>query len=171
MKISTWMGRSIASFLAVLMLFSLGDPAARAQQAPAQVTEPQGTAAPVSPEPSRPKEELAANESVAASSIPDAPTPQTEQSNAPAASQSGTAPAKTSPPADPPQQETRPLGTAAAPETKPTGVTGSRPAGAVIAPAKQRRAHAILISVGLLAGAGIAIGSVAALSKGSPSRP
>jgi hypothetical protein len=63
------------------------------------------------------------------------------------------------------------LGTAAAPYTKPTGVTGSRPAGAVIAPAKQRRVRAILISVGVVAAAGIAIGAVAGLSHASPSRP
>lgn len=67
--------------------------------------------------------------------------------------------------------EERPLGTAAAPYTKPTGVTGSRPAGAVIAPAKQRRVRAILISVGVVAAAGIAIGAVAGLSHASPSRP
>jgi hypothetical protein len=76
--------------------------------------------------------------------------------------------------AGPPQQSgenARPLGTAAAPYTRPTGVTGSRPAGAVIAPAKQRRIRTILISVGVIAAAGIAVGTVAALSHGSPSRP
>ena len=65
----------------------------------------------------------------------------------------------------------RPLGVAAAPYTKPTGVTGSRPAGAAIAPARQRRIRRILISVGAVVGAGIAIGTVAALSHSSPSRP
>jgi len=67
--------------------------------------------------------------------------------------------------------DVKPLGTAAAPYTRPTGVTGSRPAGAVIAPAKQRRIRIILISVGVIAAAGIAVGTVAALSNGSPSRP
>jgi hypothetical protein len=51
------------------------------------------------------------------------------------------------------------------------GVAASRPAGAAIAPAKQRRVRTILISLGVIAGAGIAVGSVAALSHGSPSRP
>jgi hypothetical protein len=65
----------------------------------------------------------------------------------------------------------QPVGTAAAPLEKPSGVAASRPAGAVIAPAKQRRARAILIRVGIVVGAAVAIGTVVALSKGSPSRP
>jgi hypothetical protein len=77
-------------------------------------------------------------------------------------------------PAAPPQQSTepqQPVGTAAAPYEKPTGVPGSRPAGAAIAPAKQRRVRAIVISIGLiLAGAG-AVGAVVGLSKASHSQP
>ena len=73
-----------------------------------------------------------------------------------------------------PQPEPRPkepLGTAAA-ETVPTmGVAASRPAGAALAPAKQRRVRTILIRVGALLGAGAAIGATVALSEGSPSRP
>ena len=64
-----------------------------------------------------------------------------------------------------------PVGTAAAPYEKPTGVAASRPAGAVIAPAKQRRARYILIRVGVIVGVGVAVGTVAALSHASPSRP
>jgi len=64
-----------------------------------------------------------------------------------------------------------PVGTAAAPYEKPTGVPGSRPAGAAIAPAKQRRVRAIVISLAvILAGAG-AIGAVAGMSKASHSQP
>jgi anti-anti-sigma factor len=71
-----------------------------------------------------------------------------------------------------PQNGTQePLGTAAATFVKTTGVAASRPAGAAIAPAKQRRARSILIKVGVIAGAGIAIGTVVALSTASPSRP
>jgi hypothetical protein len=65
----------------------------------------------------------------------------------------------------------KPVGTAAAPYQRTTGVTASRPAGAVIAPAKQRRARTILIRVSLVAGAAVAVGIVVALSHGSPSRP
>jgi hypothetical protein len=64
-----------------------------------------------------------------------------------------------------------PVGTAAAPYEKPLGVAASRPAGAAIAPAKQKRVRSILIRVGLIAGAAAAIGTVVALSKASPSRP
>jgi hypothetical protein len=69
------------------------------------------------------------------------------------------------------QNGTEPVGTAAAPYEKPLGVAASRPAGAVMAPAKQRRTRTILIRVGLVAGAAVAIGTVVALSKTSPSRP
>jgi hypothetical protein len=65
----------------------------------------------------------------------------------------------------------KPVGTAAAPYVKTIGVTASRPAGAVIAPGKQRRSRSILIRVGVIVGAAAALGTVVALSKGSPSRP
>lgn len=65
----------------------------------------------------------------------------------------------------------RPVGTAAAPLEKSTGIAGSRPAGAVIAPAKQKRERAILIRVGILVGAAIAVGAVVGLSEASRSRP
>lgn len=72
---------------------------------------------------------------------------------------------------EPQDQSHKPVGTAAAPYERTTGIAASRPAGAAIAPAKQRRVRTILISLGVIAGAGIAVGSVAALSHGSPSRP
>lgn len=64
-----------------------------------------------------------------------------------------------------------PLGTAVAPYENPVGVAVSRPAGAAIAPAKQRRTRSIVIKVGVLLGACVALGTVVALSAGSPSRP
>jgi hypothetical protein len=63
------------------------------------------------------------------------------------------------------------VGTAAAPAETNAGIAASRPAGAVIAPAKQKRRHALLIRVGVLVGAGVAVGVVAALSHSSPSEP
>lgn len=91
--------------------------------------------------------------------LPSAPEPQSSsQPQQPQAAQQQ----------NPPQQ---PVGTAAAPYEKPTGIPGSRPAGAAIAPAKQRRVRAIVIRVGLLlAGAG-AVGAVVGLSKASHSQP
>jgi hypothetical protein len=64
-----------------------------------------------------------------------------------------------------------PVGTAAAQPVNTLGVAASKPAGAAIAPAKQRRARSILIKVGAALGAGVAIGTVVALSNSSPSRP
>jgi hypothetical protein len=73
---------------------------------------------------------------------------------------------------EPPQNSTpKPVGTAAAPVMKAGGVAASRPAGAVIAPGKQRRARSILIRVGIIAGVAVAIGTVVGLSHASPSRP
>lgn len=64
-----------------------------------------------------------------------------------------------------------PVGTAAAPAEKPVGTAVSRPAGAAIAPAKQKRSRTFLIRVGLVVGAAVAVGTVVALSKASRSRP
>jgi hypothetical protein len=63
------------------------------------------------------------------------------------------------------------VGTAAAEPLPITGVAASRPAGAALAPARQRRVRSVLIRVGALVGAGAAIGTTMALSQGSPSRP
>ncbi len=69
------------------------------------------------------------------------------------------------------KKDSKPVGTAAAPYEKTTGVAASRPAGAVIAPAKQKRARSILIRVSIIVGAAVAVGTVAALSHASPSKP
>lgn len=66
---------------------------------------------------------------------------------------------------------TEPVGTAAAPYESPVGAAVSRPAGAAIAPAKQKRRRSFLIRMGLVVGAAVAVGTVVALSKASPSRP
>lgn len=124
-----------------------------------------------------------------AQQLPDAPSPQAQPS-APAAnvsSQSETALAQ--PPVLPGQsssqaqqapgtqdldqqnQAQKPVGTAAGPVTQPAGVAGARPAGAAIAPAKQRRVKAIFIRVSIIVAAAGATGAVIALSHASPSRP
>ena len=91
-------------------------------------------------------------------SLPSAPMPQS-----PATEQQAPAQQQATP------QE--PVGTAAAPYEKPTGVPGSSPAGAVIAPAKQRRVRAIAIRVGIVIAAGAAVGAVVGLSRASHSSP
>ena len=71
--------------------------------------------------------------------------------------------------ATPPDQN--PAGAAAAQRGKTAGGAASRPAGAALAPAKQRNPRSLLVKLGLLAGAGAALGTVFALSQASPSRP
>jgi hypothetical protein len=65
----------------------------------------------------------------------------------------------------------QPVGTAAAPAVKGTGVSGSRVSGAAIAPAKQRRVRTFLISIAVVVAAGVAVGTVVGLSHTSPSQP
>jgi hypothetical protein len=102
---------------------------------------------------------------------------------APASGQAQQAPASGQTPSSSPAQvgdaqtapaqdkSAKPVGTAIAPAETSNGVTASMPAGAAIAPAKQRRVRAILIKVGVIVAAGVAIGTVAALSHSSSSQP
>jgi hypothetical protein len=74
----------------------------------------------------------------------------------------------------PPQQKgsiQRPLGTAAAGVINTSGVAASRPEGAALAPAKQRRVHLLIIKLGIVAAAGVALGTTMALTAASPSKP
>jgi len=115
-----------------------------------------------------------------ASPLPNPRHGQEVQSSASAASNSGQAQSASSAGANSsaqtgtnqqPAKPNKPVGTAVAPYEKTTGVTGSRPAGAVIAPAKQRRVHAIFIKIAIVVGAAAAVGAVVALSHASPSQP
>ena len=120
-----------------------------------------------------------------ATPLPSAPVPQTPgtqqdgQNPATAAQQPANAPAAApgqngEPQAAPQSSQTNPpppQGTAAAPVERTVGVAASRPAGAAIAPAKQKRARSFLIRVGIVVGAAVAVGTVVALSNASPSRP
>jgi hypothetical protein len=83
-------------------------------------------------------------------SLPDAPQSQTTTQD-----QSGTAPS----------------GAAGAKAANPKGSPVAQPVGAAVAPIRQRSHRSLLIKLGLVAGAGIAVGAAVALSAGSPSRP
>lgn len=96
--------------------------------------------------------------------LPQAPAAQ-NQTNAPRQTNQQTAPEPQ------PGNPSEPVGTAVAPYESPVGAAVSRPTGAAIAPAKQKRRHTFLIRMGLVVGAAVAIGTVVALSKASPSRP
>ncbi len=71
--------------------------------------------------------------------------------------------------AEPQMQE--PLGTATAEGVPTVGGAASRPAGEAIAPSKQNQKRSLLIKVGLIAAAGVAGGTVYALTKGTSGRP
>jgi cytoskeletal protein RodZ len=100
--------------------------------------------------------------------LPDTPIPSSTQSNA--------SPSQSSPPDSSPQNGSaqtkpqQPTGTAAAPAVTTSGNAASRPAGAAIAPPKQRQVHSLLIKVGLIAGCAVAVGTVAALTLASPAK-
>jgi hypothetical protein len=74
-------------------------------------------------------------------------------------------------PQQPPALPQQPVGTAAAPAEKPTGISGSRPSGAAIAPAKQKRVRAFVIAISIALAGAAAIGATVGLSKASHSTP
>jgi hypothetical protein len=104
----------------------------------------------------------------AAEPLPDSPGAGRPQDAQNTAAQSGAAQSLPQPQQDGSQ---KPVGTAAAETATTTGFAASKPAGAALAPAKQKRTRTILISVGAIAGAAVALGLVVALSKGTPSKP
>jgi hypothetical protein len=69
------------------------------------------------------------------------------------------------------QQTAPPSGVAGAKAANVKGAPVAQPVGAAVAPARQRSHRSLIIKLGLLAGAGVAVGTVAALSERSPSRP
>jgi hypothetical protein len=161
--------RTIRSWIAGLVVIVLSVPFEPiAVAAPAQ----DGSAPPAQAAPAQPQSATSAQDR------PQDPAGETGKKTAPApgqnAANSENSPALPSQSSnqEPQQNEpAKPVGTAAAPYEKTTGVAASRPAGAVIAPAKQRRVRTFLIRMGIVIGAGVAVGTVAALSHASPSRP
>lgn len=99
--------------------------------------------------------------------------PQSSQSNTSGQKQDGSLPdAPQSQPAETQgQQPAVPSGAAGAQAANAKGAPVAQPAGAAVAPVRQRGHRSLLIKVGLLAGAAIAVGAVVAASEGSPSRP
>ena len=93
------------------------------------------------------------------------PAPQNPESETQAA------PATPAPQPRPEQQMQQPLGAATAEGVPTVGGAASRPAGMAIAPEKQHERRSLLIKVGLIAAAGVAIGTVYGLSKGTSSKP
>ncbi len=69
------------------------------------------------------------------------------------------------------KQQQRPVGTAAAETPMVSGTTAAQPAGFAIAPAKQHRVRTLVIKVGAIAGAAVALGTTMALTMATPSKP
>lgn len=170
MRISNyWIRRQIASCLVMLLAVPSAEAAAAApQQVPgAQLPQSESSSQDQSQNSDSRAGKPSSDTGQSAVTYPDSRVPVrprlADQSGQPGASQSGSEQQQNG--------EQKPVGTAAAPYEKTTGVAASRPAGAVIAPAKQRRARSILIRVSVIVGAAAAVGTVVALSHGSPSRP
>jgi hypothetical protein len=68
-------------------------------------------------------------------------------------------------------EPSEPQGAAAAEKVPTAGGAVAKPAGVAIAPAKQHRTRSLLIKVGAIAAAGVAAGTVYALSRGTSSTP
>ena len=98
---------------------------------------------------------------------PGTQSPPAETTQPPAPAQTEQPPSSSVTPAD-----QNPAGAAAAQRGKTAGVAASRPAGAALAPAKQRHPRSLIVKLGVIAGAGAALGTVFALSQaGGSSRP
>ena len=173
MKVLTsWLERQIALCLVLLLVVPIGAAATTPLQPTIRVV-----ARAVAAQPRLQTAGQGTNNTVAEASAlnsyPDSPDMmwaqtvyQSQQTTAPQSSQQSTQPQQ-----EPPAPASAPVGTAAAPYEKPGGVPASRPAGAVIAPSKQRRTRSFAIRAALIVGAGVAIGVVTAASLGSSSRP
>lgn len=98
-------------------------------------------------------------------SAPSSQTPSQAQTSQSTQSQSEQ---QTLPTASKPQQ---PVGTAVAETPVVSGSAAAEPAGVAIAPAKQHRVRTIVIKVGAIVGAGVALGTTLALTEGTSSRP
>ena len=160
----SWLNRAIASCLVLLLLV----PFSTAGSSPQQMTT-QSTTQTETPQATDQRSNASNQSNVPTQSeaLPDSPgsqhVPSADEKFRQSASQQ---------PQQPQQNVTKePVGTAVAESVETTGVAASNPAGAAIAPAKQRRSRAFFIKVGAIVGAGAAVGAVAALSSGSPSRP
>jgi hypothetical protein len=73
--------------------------------------------------------------------------------------------------AQPQPSPQKPVGTAVAEAPPSSGIAASQPAGVAVAPAKQRRVRTIVLRMGAIVGAGVAVGSVVALTAATSSKP
>jgi hypothetical protein len=168
--------RVIVLFLAVAVPLQLVVPAAAQQVTEASTAAPvadnqdnmiDAPSATLKPSADKAQQSLIARsqdrEPVAQDTVPQDPSAQNQAPQRP--DQSQPTGQTTPPPAQTPQ------GAAAAQVQPATGTAASKPGGAALAPPKQRRVRSFLIKFGAIAGAGVALGTVYALSAASPSKP
>ena len=91
--------------------------------------------------------------------------------DAPSATQAQQPAQQETPAQKPKPRTTAPVGVGTAQQAPTAGGAASKPAGAAIAPAKQKQYRSLLIKIGAIAGAGAALGTVYALSRGTNSKP
>lgn len=123
----------------------------------------------------------AAIEETASGELPDSPgTVSSQTENPPQQSNSSssaepqkpqTEGAEAPPPGTPEVKQQRPVGTAAAETPMVSGITAAEPAGFAVAPAKQHRVRTLVIKIGAIAGAAVALGTTVALTMATPSKP
>jgi hypothetical protein len=130
-------------------------PAPDAQQAPANATNPDSQTR-------EEQENKATQDLMNGQRVPESPS---SVKNNPTEQQGAAAQAPAAP------TPVEPTGTAAAQSGRISGNAASRPAGAAIAPAKQHQARSFLIKLGVIAGAGVALGTVYGLSRASGPKP
>ncbi len=168
MKNSIWLlNKPLAVILVMLMAVPFANASSAPQQQDPKTPVPQDAASYQGQPPSPGTASAAAQASQPAGQHPDsasAALSQTGRQSTPAESLQSSAGQQQ-------QGAAKPVGTAAAPSEESSGVAATRPAGAVIAPAKQRRTHTVFVRVAIVVGAGVAIGTVLALTHASPSHP
>jgi hypothetical protein len=116
---------------------------------------------------------------VALGELPDSPGTVAAKSNENPQQQNGNPPSsqtQTQTQAPPSQSQSqpsgqKPVGTAAAEAPDTSGIAASQPAGIAMAPAKQRRTRTLVLKMGAIIGAGVAVGSVVALTAATSSKP
>ena len=160
------MNRGLLCIVTVLAVLTL--PKSSLAQAPVAANQPGANQTTVSA-PSRDSSGI----TTASAELPDSPgaewskSQQSSQENQGNSSNAQSAQSSSAPE----QKAQRPVGTAAAEAPKVTGITAAEPAGIAIAPGKQHRARALVIKVGAIVGACVAVGTVVALSEATYSKP
>ena len=98
------------------------------------------------------------------------PEPQ-NASQSPQTTTTTTTTTQQAPDAPQPKKPQEPVGAANAEKVPTAGGAASKPAGVAIAPAKQHQTRSLLLKIGAIAAAGVAAGTVYALSRGTSSTP